>query len=374
MRCHLQCSSRQRFSLAAFLFLASVLGVFVTPAFAQSPAQTSEGNSAQELLVRDRMSAIVSELARHCPVAQVADQKAFDTCRQALFADSLFRRSLAAFVLWGRAPQGNISANLADYRSTQFGPDVFAGVYAPMWMFTGKFDLQYIASEKKYRAIVEAGFRNELNTGDYPYPFWHDAKKWTDYENANAIIFWLTPDTLQLSQLTFIQRQDKPAVAPSTRRHMPTFDGKWMWVDDKGREQPAPTLFAGLYSSANPHLQQLDISYRKLALNSRDANCMACHVPNNPDKMKKLVLLQTPIHAAAEIDRLVKSIKEDRMPIDEFGMDKPMHPTAKVSMLADAVAFQSAVTVARTWELAERLKRTPVKTSALFISPLFLVP
>lgn len=340
---------------AAFIFSPIVL------------AQASNDNSTQ-MLVHDRVLAIVSELASICPVKPVDDKPAFDHCRKKLFDDSLLRRSLSDFTLWGRPPSGNINARLEDFRSTQFGAEVFSGTYAPMWMFTGKFEIEYVALEKKFRAFVEAGFRNQLNYGNYPYPFWHDAKKWTDYEAANTLVFWLDPSSMKLTQITFMQRADRTAIAQSDKRHMPTFDGKWMWVDDKGQQQPAPTLFSGLYSESNPHLPRLDTTYRKLALNLRDADCMACHVPNNPDKMKKLVLLQTPIHAAAEIDRLIKSIKEDRMPIDEFGLDKPMHPKTKVSMLADALAFQSAIASARTWELTERLKRQPSKTSALSIS------
>lgn len=363
-------ASRQRFALAAFLLagFASAIASHskeVTVAPASAVKSESIVPQPQLLLVQDRIATIVKELAALCPVRGVGDRKAFDSCRKALFEDSLFRRSLKLFVLWGRAPNGNIDAPLGDFRATQFGPEVFAGVYAPMWMFNGRFDLEYVPHEKKYRAFVEAGFRNELNAGDYPYPFWHDAKKWTDYEAANAIMFWIEPDTLQLSQFTFIRRADKPAVAQSKNRHMPTFDGKWMWVDEQGNRQPAPTLFVGLFSAKNPHLKTLDETYRKLALNLRDSDCMSCHVPNNPDKMKQLVLLQTPIHAASEIDRLVKSIKEDRMPVDEFGLGKAMHPQRKATMLADAEAFQAAVNAARAWELVARLNQQTTKTSAL---------
>lgn len=52
---------------------------------------------------------------------------------------------------------------------------------------------------------------------------------------------------------------------------MPTFDGQWMLVDDKGKQQPAPTLFVGLYSDKNPHLSELDSAYRKFALTIREA-------------------------------------------------------------------------------------------------------
>jgi hypothetical protein len=351
--------SRQRSTLAAFAFAASVPWVSMF-----SYASVPQESPPQELLVRDRVAAIVGELASICPVKPVDDKPAFDRCRKALFDDSLFRRSLSPFVLWGRAPGGNINASLEDFRATQFGPEVYSGTYAPMWMFNGKFEIEYVAREKKYRAFVEAGFRNQLNTGDYPYPFWHEPKKWSDYEDANTFVLWLDPQSLKIVQITFMKRAERAAVAQSTKRHMPTFDGKWMWVDDKGQTQPAPTLFQGLFSAQNPHHKRLDETYRKLALNMRDADCMSCHVPNNPDKMKKLVLLQTPIHAASEIERLVKSIKEDRMPVDEFGLGKAMPAHQRKIMLEDAEAFRAAVAAARAWEAASAPNRSAASIGA----------
>ena len=157
---------------------------------------------------------------------------------------------------------------------------------------------------------------------------------------------------MKISQFTFYKRADKPVVAQSTRRHMPTFDGKWMWVDDKGQTQPAPTLFVGLYSDKNPNMAKLDASYRKLALTMRDAECDSCHVPSNPDKAKRLVLLHTPLHAASEIERLLKDIRGDRMPLDDSGIEKSLKASMKERLLADAEAFEAVIKAAREWEAA----------------------
>jgi hypothetical protein len=133
---------------------------------------------------------------------------------------------------------------------------------------------------------------------------------------------------------------------------MPTFDGKWMWIDEKGHQQPAPTLFEGLYGSKNPYLAFLDTTYKKFALAMRDADCNSCHVPNNPDKAKRLVLLQTPLHAASEIERVLKDVRQDRMPLDDSGLEKPLKANLKARLLADAEAFAAAVSAARGWETA----------------------
>lgn len=298
-------------------FTTTLLNAHAQPEAKYEPT-AADGARAMSLAAK-----VIGELAEKCPVKPVNDMAALTTCRNALFQqDSVFRNSLKSFVLWGRPPAGGIDASLKDFRSTQFAPEVLAGMYIPSWMWDGKYQFDYLPQEKSYRVTAGAGFRNELDYGQYPYPFWHDAKKWTDYEDANTISFWIEPKSMKISQFVFYKRADKAAVAQSTRRHVPSFDGNWMWVDDKGRQQPAPTLFVGLFSDKNPHLAALDQSYKKFALTLRDADCVSCHVPNNPDKMRRLVLLQTPLHAASEIERVIRDVKRGSMPLDEIGMEQ----------------------------------------------------
>ncbi len=321
--------------------------LFATALLPQALHATTVDEAARAKAVA---AAMVAEFAKHCPVKPVGDRPAAEQCRLGLFNNPVMKSSLKNFVLWGRAPGHNIDANLKDYRATQFGHEVFTGSYLPMWMVPGDFDFEYIAREKLYRALVPAGFRNELDLGSYPYPFWHDSKKWTDYEDANTLMLWIDPKLMKVAQLTFIKRASKPVVAQSQRRHVPTFDGKWMWVDSKGVSQPAPMLFQGLYHKKNPHLAKLDETYRKFALTMRDAECLACHVPNNPDHMRRLVLLQTPLHAASEIERVIKDVQHDRMPLDDSGLEKPLEDGKKQALLADAESFAKALREARDWE------------------------
>lgn len=343
--------------------LVFLLGLSASAGFA---AGGGTGEASERAKVKDFFTPIATELSAKCPVAATNDHAAFEACRLALFNNSLFKRSLKNFVLWGRPPEGNINASLKEFKATQFGPDVYSGTYAPMWMFTSDFDLEYVEKEKIYRALLPAGFRNELDFGQYPYPFWHDAKKWTEYEAANTLALWIDPKSMKITQLTFFKRADKPQVARTERRHTPTFDGKWMWVDDKGQQQPAPMLFVGLYDAQNPHLKALDETYRKFALSMRDADCDSCHVPNNPDKMRRLVLLQTPLHAASEIERTIKDIKQNRMPLDDMGIEKPLEPQLKKQLLKDAEAFAAAVKAAKKWEGQKKgsvQKKANVKTA-----------
>ena len=332
---------------------------------ASAASENYQSTPADVAKVNALAAKLLGELSSKCPVRPVSDQAAYTTCRDALFSGaSALRGSLKRFILWGRPLGGDINAPLKDLRATQFGNDVFTGTYAPMWMWDGKYEVEYVVRDKFYRITAGAGFRNELDYGQYPYPFWHDARKWTDYEDANTMAIWIDPKVMKISQFTFYKRTDMPAIAQSTRRHMPAFDGKWMWVDDKGQQQPAPTLFVGLYSEKNPHLARLDTSYRKMALTMRDAECDSCHVPSNPDKAKRLVLLQTPLHAASEIERVVKDVRQDRMPLDDSGIEKPLKAALKERLLADAEAFEAAVRAAREWEAAHSGEGQANRTAA----------
>ena len=135
----------------------------------------------------------------------------------------------------------------------------------------------------------------------------------------------------------------------------PKFDGNWMWMDKEGRIQPRVTLFDGLFRQSNPYLQQLDLTYRTLALRMRDAQCDHCHVPNNPWKMRRLVLMHTPAHAAGEISQLMTAVREDRMPLDaDSGSEQPLEPALKRALLESGGAFEELVKAAKDWEAAHR--------------------
>ena len=132
------------------------------------------------------------------------------------------------------------------------------------------------------------------------------------------------------------------------------FDDKWMWTDAAGRVQPQVTLFDGLFRAENPYLPKLDTAYKALALKMRDAQCDSCHVPNNPEGMKRLVLLQTPAHAAGEIERLMKAVRADKMPLDEVGIEQPLDAKLKSALLERGSAFEAVVHAAKDWEAMRR--------------------
>ena len=295
------------------------------------------------------VATIAQEAATLCPLSDPGDQGALDRCRVALFKDSYFKRSLARIVLWGR-PSPVAGARLKDTNLTQFGAEILSGLYLPMFMFNGRYQVTYDTTEARYRARLEGVFRNNLIPGQYPYPFWHDAKKWSDYQRANGITLWIDPYTSKIVVGQFSRQEGADPRLNTASRVPPAFDGKWMWVDDKGEPQPKPALFVGLFRADNPYLDQLQTTYKDLALAMRNGTCNTCHVPDNPDKMKRLVLLQTPAHAAAEISRVMAAVGSNRMPRDELGLEKELDAATKAVLLKYGAAFESTVKAAYAWE------------------------
>jgi hypothetical protein len=301
-------------------------------------------------------SQLANELANACAFAKPQDTIALERCKAALFQpNSALRSNLPAFVLWSRMQDA--TRLLKDTTLTQFGPDVFSATYLPLFMFNGKYQMAFDERQNLYRIDFVSAFRNRLQPGQYPYPFWHEENKWSIYQAANRVTAWVGIDPQagveKVKAFQFSTFGEKHTAIPEPIA-TPAFDkdthAKWLWTDDKGKTQPQVTLFDGLFSAGNPHLKKLDETYRAMALKFRDGDCMSCHVPNNPDKMKRLVLLQTPAHAASEIERVIESVRDDRMPLDEFGIEKPMPTRMKNELLGVAQAFAEALGAARQWE------------------------
>ncbi|NDY92726.1 hypothetical protein [Ideonella livida] len=326
---------------AAFRGWALWAGMTAGAALAAVPAPEAQARAEQHA------KRIATELASVCPIKPAGDQAAFDACREGMFRTPVLRSLLPDFVLWGR--QKDPARTLKDTNLTQFAPDVITGMYLPLFMFSGEQRVVWHEKEKLFQLRLRTAFRNRLAPGQFPYPFWHEEDKWSTYENAAEIIFWWSPQRDKVTVAQFTAKTELAPLQPHDKvAH--AFDGQWMWTDAQGQAQPKATLFDGVLHRQNPYAPQVDAAYRKLALRLRDGQCNECHVPNNPDSSKRLVLLQTPAHAAGEIGRLLKSVREDRMPRDEFGIAQPLDAKTKAALLEDGEAFEKVLQLARQWE------------------------
>ena len=311
---------------------------FVCPAL---PSQAALPRAAMEELA----AKMATELARVCPQAPYGDTKAFQSCIEALKQSTAV--PYARDVLWGG---DQTSQPIKKRKLTHFNPDVFNTMYLPLMTFTGRWTIGHDAVENVDVIKVEAYFRNALPAGDYPYPFWHSGDKWNAYEVMNQVSFYIDDQ----GKVFAITRGDKGNNANRGQyanvQPPAELKDKWTWTDTHGQAQPSITLFSARYQAGNPHLQRLDQTYRTFASDMREASCIACHNPANPQKVEKLTLLQTPNHAAGEIDHVIKEIETNSMPQDDLGLPKALDPTLKASILRSAQAFKNEIVAADAWE------------------------
>jgi hypothetical protein len=247
---------------------------------------------------------------------------------------------------------------LTKWQLTHFRPSIFQLMYMSLFTYTGKWSVDTYEPEHVKVMHIEAYFRNAMPPGEFPYPFWHSAAKWNGYETTNELNFYLTRDgkVFIVTRAKGGSEADRGSYAHVTP---PVFDGNWQWTDANGQLQPHASLFSNRYSAGNPYLQPLDKAYRAFATEARKGTCLECHAPTNKAGMDHLVLLQTPVHASGEIDRVLKAVKNGDMPEDDIGLPKEIDPKLRAAILQTGTAFRRELVEADGWE-AKRHRRDGV--------------
>ena len=319
-----------------FVFSLLVTATVIWPGTprAEAPAGKIEGLAAT----------LASKLASVCPPAAYNDMSAFTACSSALASTDL---PFTEAVLWG-GDQPNL--RVKKRKLTHFNAGVFQRMYLPLMTFTGRWSVGRDEREKVDVIRLEAFFRNGLPSGEYPYPFWHSADKWSAYETMNQVSFYVD-DMGRIFVVTRSAAGSDSNRGQYARVQPPAFEAnQWTWVDQTGQAQPQVTLFSARYQATNPHLPRLDSVYRTFASDMRQASCVSCHNPTNPQGVEWLTLLQTPAHAAGEVDRVIKAVQDGSMPQDDIGLRKEIDPSLRASILHSAQVFRDELTAADEWE------------------------
>lgn len=300
---------------------------------------------------------IVASLAERCPMAPVGDVAAFDVCRSTIGQGPEGAAVGTGSVLWGGEQPDKA---LKNKNLTWFRGDLFLRMYVSLYMFTGEWTGE-ARDDGTYLIRAQGYFRNELPPGHFPYPFWHSSAKWDAYEKSNELRLYLSPD----GRVKMVTRHSggSDSARPAGYHHVqpPVFAGQWNWTDQTGQAQPQVTLFSDLYSANNPHLQQLDQQYRAFALNLRDADCESCHVPDGHKYMKKLTLLNTPLHTAGEVEATLRSIRESAMPVNKQGDKVKLDPSLRETLLRNGDEFRRLLNEADAWERASNTGRVSAR-------------
>lgn len=247
--------------------------------------------------------ALGAQLLEACPLAATNDPAARERCADALIEVPVLRSNVAEPLLWGGQPAGLPLERVPEQANlTSFSSFVWRRIYLSTLMFEGAGVLEQAG---RYRALrVPVRFRNALDAGDYPYPFWHAEKKWASYEQATHLVFLFDDSKL----VACVRSVETDASRPHTAR---TWDGVWTW--DEGRE-PESALYRALFSDDNPFVASLDQSYRTLSDGLRVHTCFGCHSPDNPSMIRHLDILNYPNQSLSGRHRIVSMIEQNQMP------------------------------------------------------------
>jgi hypothetical protein len=272
--------------------LTVVAACLVGAGIAQSPdEQTLATQVAQELIAA-------------CPPADPADPTARDRSAALLGGSALLRQALDDPILWGTQKAPGIM-DPEESSLTRFNPFVWRKMYLSLFIFPGEFHVERV---EPYTVLyLPCQFRNELDAGEYPYPFWHTPKKWEAWEKCLELRF-----VFQNGKVIAVMRS---AEQDPLRSHVArVWDGKWHWQGKQGEEEPHVSLYQWLLSAKNPHVKRLESAYRALEEGTRAENCFFCHAPNNPVEMNPLRLLSFPNQALEERHRIIVQLEANVMP------------------------------------------------------------
>jgi hypothetical protein len=182
---------------------------------------------------------------------------------------------------------------------------VWRRIYLSLFMFTGEYQIENV--DNLTLLHLPCRFRNALDAGAYPYPFWHSQKKWDNYQRATEVTLVLESGKIIAGYRSDREDPTRPDVA---RR----WDGLWQWTDVAGEEMPYASLYSYLFAASNPHVERLDAAYRALEAEARPHNCTFCHSPSNPAQMNPLRLLNFPNQALSVRHQIVQQLEQNRMP------------------------------------------------------------
>jgi hypothetical protein len=161
---------------AALTVIGAAVFLLVAPARASMPTEQLERLAAD----------VASKLAATCPQTTYDDHAAFTACQEAYRIGSPL--PFAASVLWG-PDQSDLPIRKRSLTVVQSW--VWQYLYMPNYAFTGRWSVGHDTIDNVDYISIETYFRNALPPGDYPYPFWHSATKWSGDEHVNQFKFYL---------------------------------------------------------------------------------------------------------------------------------------------------------------------------------------
>lgn len=292
---------------------------------------------------------LAKELIAACPMTGLGDASAREACADNLTKLETLRDAMNEPFFWGSQKPGT-GYDYAQSQRTDFNPLVWRRMYLSTYMFTGEYRVEKTADFTVLH--VEHRFRNELDLGDYPYPFWHEKGKWDSYQKSVELLLFIKNGKI----LGGLRSEEQDAALPVVDH---TWDGNWHWMDAGGEAEPYVTLYSFLFSAGNPHVSKLDDAYRALEEEMRAHQCQTCHSPDNSMKMNPLELFNYPNQALTARYDLITELSDNTMPPpNSMGLPVGIMDTAQRDKLkALAETFAKAADDALSYEGETSVRR-----------------
>jgi hypothetical protein len=233
----------------------------------------------------------------------------------------------------------------ADSNMNKFNVLVWRRMYLSLIMFPSGAATTERTSDGLTVVHVPMAFRNGLEMGSYPYPFWHSKKKWDSYEHSVEMLL-----VFQGGKWLGAMRS---ATLDETRAHVAhTWSGQWHW-DTGSQAQPYVSLYKYLFSPSNPHVARVDAAYRDLSNGLRAQACFMCHSPDNYAASAALEFFNYPNQALYARDDIILDLERNAMPPanNTLGLPAGIASDAdRAELIALARAFKASGDDALAWE------------------------
>lgn len=277
---------------------------------------------------------IAAGLAESCPTADPGDEIAQSECAAKLSDLAIMRDHMREPFIWGGQKAG--AGYRLDASTNKFNARVWRRLYLATFMFeTAEHKIEQIDD---YTVLhVTPTFRHSMEIGAYPYPFWHADGKWKGYSYATALYFIIQDGEI----IGALRSADQDTTKPLTSH---TWDGNWMW-EERGEAMPYVTLFSYLFTTANPHVAEVDRTYRALEAGMRAHNCQACHAPDNQGDSAQLEFFVYPAQTLAGRNDLVTQLDLNLMPPANNKLNLPVG-------IASESDRQTLIQLARDFQVA----------------------
>lgn len=247
--------------------------------------------------------AIGEAIVRACPASGAAQGvSARDACadrlgKMAQLADAMPSEA----ILWGGT--AHASFNPTTDKLTRLDAFVWRKLYLSLFSFS-RYSLETLPNGDRLLRI-DARIR-PIAPEEYPYPFWHSAAKWQDYQQSRQVGLLFRGNQLIAG---YRNAELDPTIAFTPK----TWDGKWTW-DVNGQQGTRVSLYTYSLSPGNPDRAALETAYRDLEGAMRPYFCTSCHNPANPANMNPLVFFTHPSQALVARHDIVKQLEANAMP------------------------------------------------------------